>query len=54
VVHIVKILLLLLLLLLIIIIILIIILIIIGATGVVTKGQKHLEAIPGKDSVDSL
>jgi hypothetical protein len=26
-----------------------------GATGIVTKGlKKHLEAIPGKHSIDSL
>jgi hypothetical protein len=29
--------------------------VIIGATGIVTKGlMKNLEAIPGKDSVDSI
>ena len=32
-----------------------IILVITGATGIVTEGlQKNLEAIPGKDSTDSL
>jgi hypothetical protein len=29
--------------------------VIIGATGIVTKGlKKHLEAIPGKHSIESL
>jgi hypothetical protein len=32
-----------------------IILVIIGATGVVTRSlRKHLEAVPGKHSIDSL
>jgi hypothetical protein len=29
--------------------------VVIGATGIVTKGlQKNLEAVPGKQSIDSL
>jgi hypothetical protein len=32
-----------------------VVLVVTGATGIVTKGlKKNLEAIPGKDSTDSL